>query len=166
MHHRKENLSKAVKVIIQGGLVPKEVMQQLIQWGLLPENSNELIGTQLALTNFETERDTAEEFVEELGDALAKESATIRETELDRIGEFQEVGVEFSNQPLKRRERLFVDKLGRVTTPIGRCWEHLTGVTIQGKLRNVVKMELRYKGGQVVAFVHYLDSLEERNGND
>ena len=89
--------SKAVKVVIQGGLVPKETVQQLIRWGLLPDNSRELIGS-LPGNDFETQWGTVEEFVKTLGAALAKEAAVIRETELDPAGGFQDVLVEFATR--------------------------------------------------------------------
>lgn len=165
MPYQKANPSKAVKVVIQGGLVPTEVLQQLTRWGLLPESSVGLNGTQP--TDFETEWDTAEEFVKELGAALAKEASTIRETELDHAGGFQECCMEFEDKSVKT-SMVFVDKLGRLITPAGEPYEQLRSVMLEGETvrRTVVKREARYEGDRITSLVQYPESMEVKHGSD
>jgi hypothetical protein len=159
MAYQKANPSKAVKLVIQGGLVPKEVLQQLIRWGLLPENSSELSGSQP--TDYETSWDSAEEFVTELQQALSKEASTIRETELDPAGGFRKAKLEFVHGN-HQTEQVFVDKLGRVVTPPGFPYKDLCFVTFEEEAtrRTIVRHEQRYQGDQVSSLVHYPESLE------
>ena len=119
-------------------------------------------------TDYETYWNSAEEFVGELQGALAKEAATIRETELDAAGSFKEAYLEFMpKDPNKevihdKSAMVFVDRIGRIVTPPGEPYTTLCFVTLEGETqkRTIVRHEPRYQGDQVSSLVHYPESLE------
>lgn len=145
----------AVKLMIQSGIVPKNIIQQLIHWRMLPEDSEESIGSHPV--TLEDEWPTVEAFLESLKSALVEEMKTIRETDLDQTGGFRDAWVILDNGT-KFAEKLFVDRLGRIVTPASLRWERLTAVEFLGqKARPVVNKEPRYEGSDQVAIVHYLE---------
>lgn len=103
--------------------------------------------------------------MEELGVAITKDMAEIRETELDRPGCFRIAYTMFKDASGKLTpglpDELFVDRLGRVISPVGRGWERLERVKFENEdWRNVVKREKRYEGDKVIALVAYLEAKE------
>ena len=114
--------------------------------------------------NLEGAWESVEKFVESLKEALVEEMKTIRETELDHSGGFRSARLRFKGS-LKlvkpSTSMVFVDRLGRVITPIDSNWENLESVQfVGGKCRQVVSSETRYEGDQKVAIVHYLEKEE------
>ena len=157
--------SPAVRLMIQSGLIPKNVVQQLVNWRLLPENSVESTGS--APVSLESNWESVEQFVDELGQALTKEMATIRQTELDQSGHYEEVFLVFADQTLNRSQDVFVDRLGRVVLPAKPEYDQLLSVAFmssngEGKVtRVVVDKEPRYEGTRRSSLVIYLDAEKE-----
>lgn len=156
-------LPPAVKLMIQSGVIPESAVKQLINWRLLPEDSERLIGSQPV--NLEGAWDTVEKFIDTLKEALVDEMKTIRETELDRPGGFRDAKLYFNHRVGRAvSEKVFVDWCDRIVTPAEDRWEQLTSVQlVGGPIRQIVKQELRFEGDQKVAIVHYLESQEEPN---
>lgn len=134
--------------------------------------------------NMEKEWDDVESFVDELRTALDDEAKTIRETELDQVGGYQEAALtyprEYGIPPDSETDlvvdkdaqviesiQVFVDKLGRVILPAKVKYEQLLSVTFLDEengsepiVRNVVRVETRFKGKKVSAYVVYLEARE------
>lgn len=159
------DLPPAVKLMIQSGVIPKSAVQQLINWRLLPEDSEKLTGNQVV--NLESAWESVEKFIDNLKGALVDEMKTIRETELDRPGGFRDAKLYFNNRLGKGlSEKVFVDRLERVVTPAEKKYEKLTAVRfVGGDIRPVLKNEARFEGDQKVAIVHYLEPKEEPHDN-
>lgn len=157
--------SPAVKLIIQSGMVPDNVLQQLANWKLLPEGSKQSSGS--PQVSLEQEWDSIEEFVAQLRDALSKEFREIRETDLSRSGGFHKALLHYEESGFDAVEEIFVDRLGRVILPASEpAYRTLKGVTLMDgppEIRQeVVKTEVRYKGEEETDLVLYLSKEEHR----
>lgn len=175
------DISPSVKLMIESGLIPENALQQLVNWRLLPEDSVELHGNKPV--NLEKEWTDVEAFIHELKGALDQEAQTIRETELDQVGEYREATLTFrscaqipdSDVSILRTGnftqtlQVFVDKLGRVILPARNEYEHLESITftdgsngseIRTEPRPVTNTEARYRGPKIVAYVIYLEDPE------
>lgn len=154
-------LPPAVRLMIQSGVIPESAVRQLINWRLLPEDSEKLLGNQPI--NLESAWESVERFIENLKTALVDEMKTIRETELDRPGGFRDAKLYFSHRVGRGyHEKVFVDRVERVVTPATEKYEKLTALQfVGGPLRHVIKQESRFEGDQKVAIVHYLEPKEE-----
>jgi hypothetical protein len=158
-----QDLPPAIKLMIQSGMVPESMIRQLINWRLLPEDSEKLIGNQTV--SLEETWETVEQFIDTLKSALVNEMKTIRETELDRPGGFRDAKLYFNNRVGNvSSEKVFVDRLDRVVTPAEDKYSVLTAVQLLGgPIRSVLKHESRFEGDQEVAFVHYLEPVQEES---
>ena len=156
--------SKSVRMMIQSGLIPKEALQQMENWRLLPEGSVELAGTREV--TIEKGWDTVSEFVEDLNEVLSLEDRSIKETSLDKSGGFKKADLVFADHSLDGEEDVFVDMLGRLVLPPEQKYQELMSVTLKMSnggppvVQQVVNMETRYEGNYVSAFVIYLDAQE------
>jgi len=153
---------QSTKMLVEAGIIPKNTLQQLTNWRLLPEDYAESHGTHPVRldTNDPVE---VKRFVKELGAAITKDMAEIRETELDRSGCFRQARLEFTDRSLDSDKcDVFVDRLGRVVTPNGEPWTLLETVLFENEtgVRGVVKREPRYEGDRVVALVTYLEAKQ------
>lgn len=162
-----ENPSTVKFMMIQAGLVPKEVVQQLVNWRLLPEDSVELTGSRPI--NMEKEWGDVETFVSDLRSALDEEAKTIRETELEHVGEYRtasvrvpsdDPGVDWKAETLE----VFVDKWGRIILPGKDKYERVLSINLlddenggQSTLQNVVRVERRFRGQKIATYVVYLE---------
>ena len=157
--------SPAVRLMIQSGLVPKNVVQQLVNWRLLPEDFVQSTGSDPV--SLESKWETVESFVDELGQAITKEMSTIRQTELDKSGHFEEAYLTFADKTLSRTQDIFVDRLGRVVLPAKPEYEMLESISFmsvngEGKVtKEVVNKEPRYEGTRRSALVIYLATEKE-----
>lgn len=163
-----EELSPAVKLMIQSGAVPQNALQQLINWRLLPEGSEESHGEREV--TLESEWSTVEEFVGDLGKALSEESASIRETSFDTASSIRKAWLIFEDiQKPSSNENVMLDRLGRVVLPGGDEYADVCEITFSEyeglHKREVVKKEPRHQGKERVAWVCYL-SEEEIDDND
>jgi len=158
-------LPVAVKLMIQSGVIPAATVRQLINWRLLPEDSEGLIGN--LPVNLEGAWETVEKFVGDLKGALVDEMKTIRETELDHPGWFRDAKLYFNGKVGKGiSDKVFIDRLDRIVTPVDDKWEKLTAVRlVGGPMRSVIKNEFRYEGDQKVAIIHYLEKEELSHDN-
>lgn len=158
-------LSEAVKLMIQSGMIPPNAVQQLVNWRLLPEDFVQSI-EKLPVT-LESKWEAVEKFIGALRGALSNEMKTIRETEFDHAGGFRDARLYFNGKMGKGTlEKVFVDRLGRVITPAEKKYQKLSGVRlVGGPLRAVVNQESRFEGSQEVAYVHYLDKEEADASN-
>lgn len=152
----------AVKLMIQSGMVPKNAVEQLINWKLLPPTFSSLHGD--SQVSSESEWETVEDFVKSLNLSLTEEMGTIRETELDRSGGFQLATLVEAPEGVARVEHVFVDKLGRVIFPVSKKFADVETVSLsQGPFLDIVRREPRYDGDRQVAWVCY---LEGKGGSD
>ena len=99
------------------------------------------------------------EFVKDLGEAITKDMAKIRETDLTESGGYQRVFLEFENSTLNGIYDVLVDKLGRLVMPAGSPWNKALWATCEdGIRRTVLKCEDRYSGDRKTAQVLYLEA--------
>lgn len=160
-----ENPSTVKFMMIQSGLVPENVVRQLVSWRLLPSDSTELTGSRPI--NLEKEWDDVESFVNDLRSALDEEAKTIRETELDQDGEYRAVSVRILSEDsdwVAKNLDVFVDRLGRVFLPPRPEFDKALSVTFldeengsKATIHRVIRVESRFRGDKVVAYVLYVE---------
>jgi hypothetical protein len=175
-----QELSPAVKLMIESGIIPKNTVQQMARWRLLPEDSIELSGKDpVALEN---ESPKVEKFVEDLRGALTEEYSTIRQTDLDRPGHFEEVLLVFENPRLLEQDTpvvvdkngrmtytqdVFIDRLGRLVLPAKAEYDDLKEVHFMSDngegpiIKEGVSREPRYEGTRKSALVVCLGDTNE-----
>ncbi len=155
-----QSVSPAVKLLIQSGVVPENVLQQLISWKLLPENFSFLHGDHPV--NLESNWESVEDFVGNLKTALTEEMGSIRETEFDRVGGFKRATLLAHPGGIARVEDVFVDRLGRVLFPVRHPFDEAELVSLdRGPFREIVRREPRYEGENQIAWVCYLEPSED-----
>lgn len=158
-----------VKLLIQAGLIPENVVEQLKRWKLLKPETGQALGHPDG--TFELAWDSAEDFVKELQRLIHEENLTIRETELAISGTFKKVWLlceDGRGKPACLCIDAVVDKLGRVfvasrllglngvggwTIKSVSFAEHSTDVKA---FRPVARTEIRYEGEKEIAHVVYL----------
>ena len=154
-----EETSPAVRLLIKSGVVPANVLQQLVGWRLLPEACAQSLGSQPVTMTSEWK--TVEAFVHALEAALRDEAQTIRETEFNQSGGFERGWLHIVGHE-SREENLFVDRLGRVVLPGDQTYEGVIAVSLIGSTRRkVTRIEPRYKGNRRVAWVCCLEPQRE-----
>lgn len=122
--------------------------------------------------SLESEWPTVEDFVAQLGKALTDEMSTIRQTELDQSGHYEEVFLSFGDSTRNRTQDVFVDRLGRVVLPAKDEYGMLLSVSFQstngeGKItKAVVDKEPRYEGTRRSALVIYLATEKEETNHE
>ena len=146
-------VTPAVRLLIQSGILPVNTLQQLKGWRLLPEDCVKSHGSQPV--TLESEWGTVKEFVDSLDAAIKQEASTIRETELDRIGKFVPCQLIIEGEE-PFRTSVFVDRLGHVILPGELKYEQTKHVHFYDKLHEVSRVESRYQGERLVAWVCYL----------
>ncbi len=161
-----EEISPAVKLMIESGAVPDNTLQQLINWRLLPEGSAESHGERKV--TLESEWPTVEKFVDDLGKALSQESASIRETSFDTASSIKKAWLIFEDiQKPASNENIMLDRLGRVILPGGDEYADVCEITFSEyeglHRREIVKKEPRFQGKERVAWVCYLNEEEVDN---
>jgi hypothetical protein len=159
------------KMLVEAGIIPKNTLQQLTNWRLVPEDYAGSHGIHPVRLDTSDPKEV-NRFVKELGVAITKDMAEIRETELDRSGSYRKALLAFKDGHLddyiggkdgmlRKEVDVFVDRLGRVVTPAGEPWTQLEHVQLAGEPeRKVVKHEQRYEGDKIVALVVYLEAKE------
>lgn len=150
------------KMLIEAGIIPKNTLQQLTNWRLLPEGYAESHGVRPVKLDT-SDAAELERFVKDLSVAITKDMAEIRETELDRSGCYRKAQLKFKDSRLDTDEgEVFVDRLGRLVTPNSAPWPSLETVQFEQdtSARHVVKSEPRYEGDKSVALVIYLEAKE------
>lgn len=148
------------KMLVEAGIIPKNTLQQLTNWRLLPEDYAESHGAHPVRLDTSKPEEVGR-FVKDLSTAITKDMAEIRETELDRPGGFRKAVLLFRDVSLNTDGcDVFVDRLGRLVTPSGEPWTLLEKVKLDDdrEPRRVVKREQRYEGEQVSSLVIYLEA--------
>jgi len=150
---------QTAKMLVEAGVIPKNAIQQLVNWRLLPEDYEQSHGSRPLNTDDRAEVDN---FVRELGEAITSDMAEIRETELDHPGGYRNIFLEFENETFNGEDDVLIDRLGRLVVPNEMPWVTLTKVDLRDGVgeRKVVKKEQRYEGDSVVALVIYVESPE------
>jgi hypothetical protein len=145
--------SPAVKLMIESGMVPNNLLRQLVGWRLIPEALEQSSGGHPV--TLENEWNSVEDFVRGLRSALRSEAATIRETELDRVGGFKDGVLHYAldTSCLGEMGELFVDRLGRVILPSHPRYEDVKAVDLDGVKKQVARIDARYEGEERVAWV-------------
>ena len=147
--------SPAVKIMIKSGLLPENVLQQLVGWRLLPEHLKNSCGGHPE--PFENEWSSVEEFLADLRNAHDTEALLVRETELVKAGGYFPATLACQGEDICCD--VFIDRLGRVVLPGGANVEKITGVSVRGaNVQKVLNREPRYRGDQIIAWVLYLES--------
>jgi hypothetical protein len=146
-----------VKLVIQSGIIPKETLEQLVKWKLLPKEALEEAGSRKA--SLEADWSDAAAFVGHLDELINKEAEAIRESEFTLPGELVPVTVKMIGQPLFHGDA-YKDRMGRIFLG-GRFYRK--GVqAIQvgpgaGPMKTVVKVEERFVGDRPSWVVCYLE---------
>lgn len=156
-----ENLKPSSQMLIEAGIIPKSVLQHLGKYGLVPADSVESHGSHpISLDTSKPQEVT--QFVQELAEALSKDIANIRETELDLSGGFESMVLHFEDED-HLIGSFAVDRLRRVMLPPVPSYKKVRAITFEDsdKEKAVVRIEERFKGNRVSAFVVYVEALEE-----
>ena len=159
MSKRKEK-TPAVQLIVQSGLVPKNVLHQMKAWKLIPENLEEEAGSHPV--SLESGWTTAEAFVKELDRVISEEAATIRETEFLASNELEVVWLTARGHDPRVAVPAVVDgNLNRVV--LAKPWSRLNVKSISrdgGKtFHAVIATEERYSGDEPFALVCYVENV-------
>ena len=152
--------NQSTKLLVEAGIIPKNTLQQLTNWRLLPEDYAESHGAHPVHLDTNDPVEVGR-FVKDLGTAITKDMAEIRETELDRPGGYHKAHLMFQDPNLDTYGcDVFVDRLGRLVTPSGEPWTLLDKVQLDDDRdpRKVIKREQRYEGDKVASLVIYLES--------
>lgn len=154
---------KAVRLIVESGIVPRNALQQLANYRLIPESYVESHGTRPI--SLEQGWDTVEGFVDELGQALKEDIGTIRETEFDGpSGSARKATLYWKDEhgTYEKNASAVVDKLGRVFVQPSEGLDKVIAVSIDGgEPQSVVRAEPRYEGDWPAAWVFYLSTSKE-----
>lgn len=150
---------QTAKMLVEAGIIPKNAIQQLAHYRLVPEGYAELHGTQ-PLDAGDSDKVTT--FVKALGEAITNDMAELRETEFDHPGSYRHLQLEFENCAYNGFDDVLVDRLGRLIVPNEMPWSDLKAVRYADERfsRPVVKKEPRYEGAKSAALVVYVESAE------
>jgi hypothetical protein len=156
-------MNRTTTLLIEAGIIPKNTLQQLINWRLVPEGSEQSHGKRPATTT-----DERSSFAQELSLALTQDLAEIRETELDLVGDYETAVLNYDSNR-STQTKVFVDKLGRVILPFEEGTITLPVMSVSlpagSALRKVVRSEMRYLGDKPTSQVLYLENLGGGHGN-
>lgn len=152
-------MSRSTRMLIKAGIIPKNVLEHLAGFRLIPEDYVKLHGK--APVTLDTQKpEDVESFVSGLGEALAKDMSEIRETNLDSaVTGNVDVQLRFKDG---RTEDAYlpIDLMGRLVVPADPQWEDLESVVFveknQGAARAVVRQETRFEGETPCSKVIYL----------
>lgn len=150
-------MSNTVRLMIAGGIIPAECLQQLERWKLLPPGYDSQSG------ELELNWESSEDFVDVLSKAIHEEACTIRETDLDKIGHHRTALLYLeSTESMPWKVEVFVDRLDRVIVPAAFSEDgEITHIELEDlRPQKVVRIEPRYEGETHTTWVCY---LEERN---
>ena len=143
--------SKAVQLVIQSGMIPEEMLQQLVTWKLLPEEVKDQAGSRPV--SLEQGWQTVEEFVDTLGRAIDKESVEIKETLLSSGKRYERVDLIHDGASVS--ELAMVEGSDCIVVPAtGR--KHPHQAMLDGVKREVWKVEERFFGDELTTLVCYL----------
>jgi hypothetical protein len=155
-------MSRSSRMLVKAGIIPKHTLQQLALWRLVPEYYVELHGATPVSLDTGKEEDV-DKFVQDLGAAITKDMAEIKETELDKTpGSYMSVQLRFNTGRVDNAT-LLVDLLGRLVVPVDPQWKDLESAVITsdegviGPHRKVVRQETRYRGDIPSSQVIYLE---------
>jgi hypothetical protein len=152
---------QSTKMLIEAGIIPKNTLQQLANWHLVPEDYVESHGVHPVVLDT-SDPEKVSRFVKDLSVAITKDMAEIRETELDRAGDYRTVRVWYHDGASSGYAKdAFVDRLGRVVTPASEKLFDLVQLNGEEAPRKVVRREPRYEGDKVVSYVSYLEAKKE-----
>src|SRR6185369_3329237 len=150
---------QTVKMMVEAGIIPKHTLQELANWRLLPEDyvaSHGVRPVRLDTTN----PSDVEGGVKNLGEALTKDMAEIRETSLDEPGEYVTISYWCSDGWVGANYSVRKDKLGRLLFPNEPHWQHLTMVQFEdGPRIHITKKEPRYAGEKLIGLVAYPETV-------
>ena len=156
---------QTAKMLVEAGIIPKNAIQQLAHYRLLPEDYEQLHGSRPLDTSDKSKVDT---FVKDLGKAITDDMAAIRETELDHPGGYKNIFLEFDNPTFDGEDDVLIDRLGRLVVPNEMPWSILRKVDFRDGVgaRMVVRKEPRYEGDRIVALVMYVESPNDKKAGD
>lgn len=157
-------MTLTTRKMIEAGIIPKNTLQQLVNWRLVPEDYVRSHGTRPVNLDTSDEREVTA-FVQDLGEAITKDMAEIRETQFDQTGGYQHLLLEYEQSAFNGEDQVLVDRMGRLFVPNMQPWPQLERVAFKSSpdvWRRVVKKEPRYEGEKVVALVIYLESEENQ----
>ena len=155
-------MSKTSELMVEAGIIPKNTLQQLVNWRLIPGDLEESHGKHLVKFDSSNELEV-HQFVKDLGEALQQDMTSIKETELDQAGGYEKALLMDSHGGRIYCD-VFVDRLGRVVVPMDKPDRgEITKVAFgANNPRQVIRIETRFLGDRPVAKVIYL-ALEESN---
>lgn len=156
---------QTARMLVEAGVIPKNVIQQLAHYHLVPGDYAELHGTRQLNTDNKGEVDS---FIKKLSEAITSDMAEFRETEFDRPGGYRQTSLKFENDSFDGEDDVLVDRFGRLVVPNEMPWTTLKAVQYPDEsfLRPVVKKEVRFSGGQASALVVYVEDPENIKGEN
>lgn len=146
-----------VKLVIQSGIIPRETLEQLVKWKLLPKEALGEAGSRKA--SLKAGWSNAEAFVEHLDELISKEAQAIRESQFSLPGELVPVTVKTVGRPLFHGDA-YRDHMGRIFLGSDFCGKGVQAVQVgpkAGPMKNVVKIEERFIGERPSWVVCYLE---------
>lgn len=155
-------MSRTSELMIESGIIPKNTLQQLVNWRLIPEGSEVSHGKHPVSLDSSNKLEV-KRFIKELSEALRQDMTEIRETELDSAGGYERADLGYESKEHVFAD-VFVDRLERVVIPptLSTPSDPVSvEIPARGKgARKVVRVEVRYLGDRPVAKVLYLESEE------
>lgn len=150
--------SKAVQLVIKSGIIPEEMLQQLVTWKLLPESAVGQAGSQPV--SLEQGWRTVEDFVDTLGRAIEKESVTIKETRLASDKRFERIRLMFIGDDDGYSTLALVENDDCVAVPAtGK--KNPNKIYMQGLKREVWKIEERFQGDELTTLICHLKPVPQ-----
>jgi hypothetical protein len=145
-----QEVRPAVKLLIESGMIPGDIVSQLVKWGHLPQSAEASIGTHRV--SLESGRTIVENFLDKLNQLVDEDQEAVRETSFT-YGRYQQV--EIGGETVD----LMIDGMGRIIVP-----EH---IFCSGKVESVrlgssredhkiLRAEPIFQGRETVAWALYL----------
>lgn len=143
----------AVQLVVQAGMIPENILKQLVAWKLLPEAVETQHGAQRI--SLESGWDSVEEFVGNLEEVIDAEAMEIRETTLEPPSAgYHIIRVDVGGKGLEGPLTVMSDGLGRLYLPKEFAKKKIVSVIYgDGFIRKVRKVDTRYQGDEVIFLV-------------
>lgn len=146
------------EMLIEGGILPKNAIQQMERHKMVPEGTADRIGTHPVSLDRDSEE--ACRFADDLQDLLDEEESELRQQDLAVAGEKKPVWVQWGDGKLDPNpQKVLVDKLGRVYIPLAMLGngqkKKIKGISFTGESGDTIRVdytEPRYEG----EFLKYL----------
>jgi len=151
---------QTARMLVEAGIIPRNVIQQLARYRLVPEDYEKLHGSRPLDSS---DGDRVAKFVKGLSEAITEDTAEMRETELYHYAGYKQLMIHFEDERLDGRASVLVDRFGRLIVPNEMPWTSVTKVRYPDEsfTRPVVRKELRYEGYEATSMVLCVESPDD-----